>query len=75
MSDTRFDNEYYDYYWQPITERTIPMPEIKVSYAPEALKRKEINKQSRLAAEEKNFAKRISLKIKINKLKKEMIIY
>ena len=75
MSDTRFDDQYYDYYWQPITERKIPMPEIRVSYAPEALQRQEINRLHKLIAEEKSKSKRISMKIKLNKLEKEMLIY
>ena len=72
MSTTRFDNEYLEYYWQPVTDKKIPMPKVNISYAPEALRRKEAYRLYKLAEGEKCLSKRLSLKMKASKLSKDL---
>ena len=72
MSTTRFDNEYLEYYWQPVTDKKIPMPKVNVSYAPEVLKRKEAYRLNKLAEGEKCMWKRLSLKMNASKCSTEL---
>ena len=72
MSTTQFDKEYLEYYWQPVTDKKIPMPKVNISYAPEILKRKEAYRLNQLAEEEKFMWKRFSLKMKANKCRTEL---
>ena len=67
MSTTKFDKEYLEYYWQPVTDKKIPMPTLNISYAPEILRRKEAIRLEKLAEDEKVMWRRFSLKMKANK--------